>query len=401
MPAFSLKTYQSQALQSLERFLAAAGSSGSLAHAFAQELRRNEPDEAKSLPPYRADPFGDTPCVCLRIPTGGGKTLLASHAITLMARCWRQADFPVALWLVPSTTIRDQTLRALQQPGHAYRAALEAAYGQALMVLDLDATPTIAAQDLGRKAIVLVATMQSFRVRQTQGRNVYAFSEDFDAHFAHFRSLGALAGPAAERLEKVGPADLAEVGQAVLGAADLGRVKHSLANLLALASARSWSSTRRTTPRPTPPSPRSSALAPSAILELTATPGAAQDQRAVQRGRARTAGRGHGQAAGDAGRAQAAWPAAVRDAALRRRHLEAEGGSTRRPTTSGPSCCSRRRTAPAPVTPEVLRQHLHGPKSTPAERRDRHRHRRPARPGRPGPLRPAAARCGTSSPWRR
>jgi hypothetical protein len=44
MPAFRLKTYQTQALQSLERFLAAAGSSGSLAAAWAQEMRRQEPD---------------------------------------------------------------------------------------------------------------------------------------------------------------------------------------------------------------------------------------------------------------------------------------------------------------------------------------------------------------------
>ena len=113
MPAFSLKTYQTQALDSLERFLTQAAT-GSLASAWAAEMARQapppEPGERVATGPYRSQPFGDTPCVCLRIPTGGGKTLLASHAIALMARCWRQADFPVALWLVPSTTFRDQTL---------------------------------------------------------------------------------------------------------------------------------------------------------------------------------------------------------------------------------------------------------------------------------------------------
>jgi type III restriction enzyme len=360
MPAFSLKTYQSQALQSLERFLTAAGSSGSLAHAFAQELRHNEPAEAKALPPYRTDPFGDTPCVCLRIPTGGGKTLLASHAIALMARCWRQADFPVALWLVPSTTIRDQTLRALQQPGHAYRAALEAAYGQALMVLDLEATPTIAAQDLGRKAIVLVATMQSFRVRHTQGRNVYAFSEDFDAHFAHFKSLGALDGAAAERLEKVGPADLAglrdsaEAGHGVLGSADLGRVKHSLANLLALvrplvvvdeAHNAKTDTTFDTLKR----------LAPSAILELTATPVprktnvlysvSARELQAEDMVKLPVMLAEH-----------KAWPDAVRDAVLRRHHLEAECQHEARYIR--PIVLFQAQDKTGEVPPEVLRQHL-------------------------------------------
>ncbi len=40
MPAFSLKTYQSQALASLERFLVAADNTGSLPTAWAQETQR-------------------------------------------------------------------------------------------------------------------------------------------------------------------------------------------------------------------------------------------------------------------------------------------------------------------------------------------------------------------------
>ena len=155
MPAFQLKTYQSQALASLERFLVAADNTGSLPTAWAQETQRQGAADGDTgagqwrvAAPYRAEAFGDAPCVCLRIPTGGGKTLLASHAIALMARAWRHAEFPLVLWLVPSTTIRDQTLKALQQPGHAYRAALEAHYGQALAVLDLDAAPTWAASNI-------------------------------------------------------------------------------------------------------------------------------------------------------------------------------------------------------------------------------------------------------------
>ena len=357
MPAFSLKTYQTQALDSLERFLTQAAT-GSLASAWAAEMARQaplpEPGERVVTVPYRSQPFGDTPCVCLRIPTGGGKTLLASHAIALMARCWRQADFPVALWLVPSTTIRDQTLKALQQPGHAYRAALQAHYGEALLVLDLDAAPTIAAQDLGRKAIVLVATMQSFRVRQTQGRNVYAFSEEFDAHFAHFRSLGALTGAAAQGLEKVTQADLGEAGQSFLKPGDLGRVKHSLANLLALVrplvivdeahnakTDTSFDTLRR--------------IAPSAILELTATPVpkktnvlcivSARELQAEDMIKLPVMLAEH-----------KAWPDAVRDAVLRRRQLEAE--CQHEVQRIRPIVLFQAQDKTAEVTPAVLRQHL-------------------------------------------
>ena len=356
MPTFTLKTYQTQALTSLARFLGAAVSTGSLAAAWAQEMQRQAPtpaaDEHVATAPYQAQAFGDTPCVCLRIPTGGGKTLLAAHAIPLMALRWAQVDFPLALWLVPSITIRDQTLLALRQPGHPYRQALEAAYGQALTVLDLDATPTIAPQDLGRKAIVLVATMQSFRVRQTQGRNVYAFSEDFDAHFAHLR---AVVGPGAlDALEKVSAADLAEPGQTFLSTADLGRVKHSLANLLALmrplvvvdeAHNAKTDTTFETLRR----------FAPSAILELTATP-VSRKTNVLHSVSAREL------QAEDMIKLPVmlaehkAWPDAVRDAVLRRRHLEAEAAHETRYVR--PIVLFQAQDKNGEVPPEALRQHL-------------------------------------------
>ena len=319
MPALTLKTYQTQALSSLAHFLASARGSGSLREAWALEMRAQDQPLAVQALPYRTEPFGEVPCVCLRIPTGGGKTLLAAHAVALLAREWRGAEFPVALWLVPSTMIRDQTLRALQQPGHAYRTALESAYGQAITVLDLDAAASVPPQDFGRRAIVLVATMQSFRVKQTQGRNVYAFSEDFDAHFRHF------AGHDFSALEHVMQADLDEEKQTFLVPADIGRVKHSLANLLALARPivivdeahnAKTDTTFATLKR----------LAPSCILELTATPVAkktnvlysvsAQELAAADMIKLPVMLAEH-----------AVWADAVRDAVLRRKQLEAEAAA--------------------------------------------------------------------------
>ena len=354
MTALTLKTYQQQALDSLARFLAAGRNTGSLSAAWAQEMQRQAADaepDARTQAPYRNSAFGDTPCVCLRIPTGGGKTLLASHAVALMARTWRQADFPVVLWLVPSTTIRDQTLLALQQPGHAYRAALESAYGAALLVLDLDAAPTLAPQDLGRKAVVLVATMQSFRVRNTKGRNVYAFSEDFDAHFAHFKSTGA----DLSALEKVEEGDLSADGHpGLLTRADLGRVKHSLANLLALAGPlvvvdeahnAQTDTTFETLRR----------VAPSAILELTATPVpkktnvlysvSARELQAEDMVKLPVMLAEHKD-----------WTDAVRDAVLRRAHLEAE--AAHEPRYVRPIVLFQAQDKTGAVPPAVLRQHL-------------------------------------------
>lgn len=224
MTAFSLKTYQSDALQALELFLQQAETIG-LETAWAHAMQR---DGGRPGVPYRGDELGEVPTLCLRIPTGGGKTLLASHAIPLIARARTHREFPVALWLVPSDTIRSQTLSALQTPDHAYRAALKNAYGDQFVVCELDELHTVPPQDFGRKAVVVVATIQSFRVTNKAGRRVYAMSEAWETHF---KSLNLTPQQAAERgLHCVEEADLADENQTFLSRADLGRVKSSLAN---------------------------------------------------------------------------------------------------------------------------------------------------------------------------
>lgn len=256
MADLKLKRYQSAALTALSDFLRAASQVGA-ASAFQQLAGRA----------YQAEVFGEIPCVCLRIPTGGGKTLMASHAIVRMAREWQSSDAPVAVWLVPSDAIRSQTLSALQAPGHAYRIALEEAYGQRVQVCDLDRVSTLSPTDWGRQAIVVVATIQSFRVEQTDTRNVYAFSEAFERHFK------ALPASMLAALSVVPDAFVTEADAAnnAMLNAYIGQPRYSLANWLALQNplvvvdeahnARtdaSFTALKR--------------LNPSAILELTATP---------------------------------------------------------------------------------------------------------------------------------
>jgi type III restriction enzyme len=172
MPTFTLKSYQQAALNQLKEFLQAAQHTGA-ARAFGALVGRT----------YQSEPFGEVPSVCLRIPTGGGKTLLAAHAVPLLAAQWRATDAPVAVWLVPSDAIRSQTLTALQTLGHPYRAALTDHYGDSVLVCTLEEVAQIAPADWGRRAVVVVATLQSFRIDDTDKRNVYAFSESFERHF--------------------------------------------------------------------------------------------------------------------------------------------------------------------------------------------------------------------------
>lgn len=267
MSSFTLKRYQAQALDALDKYLRAARMQGA-APAFSNETGYG----------YNSEPFGETPCVCLRIPTGGGKTLLAAHAVGRMAREWPAgaslASHPLALWLVPSDTIRTQTLAALSTPGHPFHEALAQGCGENVRVCDLDEVATLSPQDFDARAVVVVATMQSFRIEDTGQRNVYAFSEAFEPHFrgvtpAALQVLHGLPNAVVTAEDVVqGPA--AKGGREML-ARFISQPRWSLANWLALRqpylivdeahntkTERSFEALKR--------------LNPALILELTATP---------------------------------------------------------------------------------------------------------------------------------
>ncbi len=261
MATLKLKRYQEAALNDLDKYLRAARLSGPRS-AF----------EAQTGYGYSPEPFGDTPCVCLRIPTGGGKTLMAAHAVGRMAREWPgDHAHPLALWLVPSDTIRTQTLAALATPGHPFREALAQGCGDSVRVCDLDELATLSPQDFDSRAVVVVATIQSFRIEDTEQRNVYAFSEAFEPHFrglpAHaLRGLHELPNA----LVTVEEAASTKAGREML-ARFVGQPRWSMANWLALRrpyvivdeahntkTDRSFEALKR--------------LNPALILELTATP---------------------------------------------------------------------------------------------------------------------------------
>ncbi|HEU4961509.1 MAG TPA: DEAD/DEAH box helicase family protein [Sphingomonas sp.] len=186
-----LKDYQRRALDALRVFLdAAAVRPHDVAYAAACAI--GEPGAYQAF--YRPlAGLPDSPYCCLRLPTGGGKTLLASHAIGVARDTYLDRRYPVVLWLVPSTTIADQTLGALKQPHHPYRQALEAAFGGAVRVIGVDERRQLRPQDLADAATVIVSTVQSFRVNNVADRNVYRDDEELEPHFAELASAGDLA----------------------------------------------------------------------------------------------------------------------------------------------------------------------------------------------------------------
>lgn len=209
----TLKKYQKDTLEFLRLYLEEARFGN---NAMAFENHRTE--SAKRAAPLAYRPLSElenTPYICLRLPTGGGKTLLGAYTISTAAQAFLEQDFPLVLWLVPTNTIRQQTLETLKNPRHPNREAITQKFGNQVLVLDVADFTQIRPQDIKGKAVILVGTMQTLRVDNTEGRKVYSHHEDLESHFVNIPKT-------LEGLEKI------EEG------AGKGTIKFSFRNLLAL-----------------------------------------------------------------------------------------------------------------------------------------------------------------------
>src|SRR3990172_6005414 len=106
MTMFALKTYQTQTLDVLRAYLEAARTVGAKS-----SFDGMDKPGVRDPRPYRPlNGLETVPYVCLRLPTGGGKTLLSAHTVKIAADSYLEREFPVVLLLVPTNTIRAQTL---------------------------------------------------------------------------------------------------------------------------------------------------------------------------------------------------------------------------------------------------------------------------------------------------
>lgn len=152
--------------------------------------------------PYQpARDLSGLPYVCLRLPTGGGKTFVAAHVVPIATRDLLHAEQSVVLWLTPSRTIRDQTLIHLRNRQHPYRRALEDALGS-ITVIEMNEALSVTRSTLDTSTVIIVSTIQASRVADTDERKIYDDNGSLMDHFSGY-SAAALAG--LEMLDKARP----------------------------------------------------------------------------------------------------------------------------------------------------------------------------------------------------
>ena len=314
-----LKQYQADTLAVLRRFLEEARVVGAEG---AYEAITREPEQAKRLGRYggaytrarRA--AGRALCLPAAADRRRQDDPRPRTAIGIARDAWVEKDYPLVLWLVPSNTIRLQTVEALKNARHPYRQALDEAFDGRVRVFDI---ARFHADPAARHPRPLSASSSAPSRRcastNTEGRKVYSHNENMEPHFTALPKT--LPG-----LERVG-------GR---------RRKFSFANLLHIhrplmivdeAHNAVTGLTREMQAR----------VNPSAIIEFTATP-RLNSQHPAQRHGAGAEGRGDDQAADHAGRARhLAERGQRRD---RGRASLAEEAEKDDEPTSARSCCSRR-----------------------------------------------------------
>jgi type III restriction enzyme len=76
------------------------------------------------------------PSVCFKIPTGGGKTLLATYAASHIMGQLVRRNTGFVLWIVPNEAIYSQTIKAFRNREHPYRQTLDKAAAGRVKILE-------------------------------------------------------------------------------------------------------------------------------------------------------------------------------------------------------------------------------------------------------------------------
>ena len=139
----------------------------------------------------------DMPSVCLKVPTGGGKTLLATQVLGLIYSTIleRRNGTGLVLWVVPSDQIYKDTLNAFRDRNHFYRFSLEHALSRRVEIWEKHEinrlTPTQLNSTLNVLLIKLASanreTKDQLKMFQDSGGNIvrhFPPEDDLAAHRA-------------------------------------------------------------------------------------------------------------------------------------------------------------------------------------------------------------------------
>lgn len=130
------------------------------------------PQKGEAVEPYKENVPG-VPHLCIKVPTGGGKTYLACAAVAPIFNAYPMLKAQAIVWLVPSLSILEQTLTNLRDKGHPYRMRLDAEFGSRVEIYDKQRLLGGLHESATREQLtVVVLSFDSLRARNKEDRKL-------------------------------------------------------------------------------------------------------------------------------------------------------------------------------------------------------------------------------------
>ena len=175
-----LKQYQKDIIEDLTRYLEILQKTRNISESFNEFWRLHPrtpltPFPGEIVEPYKNNVAG-VPHVCLKVPTAGGKTFIAANALRPIFSIFPQDHAKTVVWLVPSNSILEQTIRNFSNPEHPYREQLNADFGNRVEVYDKTALLQGAgfnASSVKENLSFCILSFDSLRSRNKDNRNAY------------------------------------------------------------------------------------------------------------------------------------------------------------------------------------------------------------------------------------
>ncbi len=121
-----LKNYQKSVMRNLSSYMDCVNNTANLFAAWEEYWRRQDIGVGFGGVPTYNNAIKGVPHVCMKVPTGGGKTFMACSSVKRIFDEMPKDKPKVVVWLVPSDPILNQTIKTLSDINHPYRQKLEA-----------------------------------------------------------------------------------------------------------------------------------------------------------------------------------------------------------------------------------------------------------------------------------
>lgn len=171
------------------------------------------------------------PNICLKVPTGGGKTLLAAATLERLQTDYFKRQTGFVLWVVPSDAIYKQTWKQIANREHPYRQMLERASGGRVKVLEKNDSFTV--RDVQDYLCVMLLMLPSAARQSKETLRMFRDSGRFGSFFPEIDDSTANQA-LLDLVRNLDTNDLADVLWDGPAPSSLCSIKHSLGNVLRL-----------------------------------------------------------------------------------------------------------------------------------------------------------------------